>query len=107
MRRYYTGVVIALFECMLLAWTPSARASFDLFSTHQYVASGPFARVNEVCRPERIQNPLTLTDVVELSLCNNPQTRSVWANSRAQAAQMGASLASYLPTFSGPISVLN
>lgn len=105
MWRYYSCLVIALFECLLLAWPLSARASFDLFSTQKYVASGPFAHVNEVCQPDRIKNPLTLSDVVDLTLCNNPQTRSLWASSRAQAAQLGASLSSYLPTLSGPIAV--
>ena len=105
MWRYYTGMAIALFECVFLAWPSSARASFDLFSTTQYVASGPFARTSEVCQPDRINNPLTLADVVELALCNNPQTRALWASSRAQAAQYGSSLSSYLPTLSGPISI--
>lgn len=105
MWRYHTSLAIALFECILLAWPLGAHASFDLFSTQQYVASGPFAGVSEVCQQDRIKNPLTLADVVDLALCNNPQTRSLWASSRVQAAQYGASLASYLPTLSGPISV--
>lgn len=105
MWRYYTGLVAILFECILLACPSSAHASFDLFSTQQYVATGPFARTSEVCQPDRIKNLLTLTDVVELALCNNPQTRSLWASSRVQAAQYGSSLSSYLPTLSGPISV--
>jgi outer membrane protein len=40
---------------------------------------------------------LNLADVVNLALCNNPQTRVAWANSRVQAAQVGVSKASYLP----------
>jgi outer membrane protein TolC len=39
-----------------------------------------------------------LLDVVNLALCNNPQTREVWASARAQAAQVGVSKASYLPS---------
>ena len=38
-----------------------------------------------------------LADVVNLALCNNPQTREAWANARAQAAQVGVNRASYLP----------
>ena len=105
MWRYYTGLTVALFECILLAWPPVALASFDLFTTKQYVASGPFARSSEICRKNLIQHPLTLGDVVELALCNNPQTHSLWASSRAQVAQLGSSLSSYLPTLAGPISV--
>ncbi|MFZ2301473.1 MAG: TolC family protein [Gallionella sp.] len=43
---------------------------------------------------------LNLADVVNLALCNNPQTREAWANARVQAAQVGVSRASYLPSAS-------
>lgn len=43
---------------------------------------------------------LNLTDVVNLALCNNPQTREAWANSQAQAAQVGVNKAAYLPSVS-------
>ncbi|MDO8812153.1 MAG: TolC family protein [Gallionella sp.] len=39
-----------------------------------------------------------LLDVVNLALCNNPQTREVWASALVQAAQVGVSKASYLPS---------
>ena len=109
MSRYYTVLAVALFECVLLAWPSSALGSFDLFATKQYVASGPFAGSSDaaMCQRDKIQKQLTLADVVDLALCNNPQTRSVWASSRVQAAQLGTSLSAYLPTLSGPISVLS
>lgn len=105
MRRYYAGWALALFECALLAWSPNALSASDLFATRQYVASGPFASTSEICPKDRIQQPLTLADVVDLALCNNPQTHSLWASSRVQAAQLGSSISSYLPTLTGPISV--
>lgn len=40
---------------------------------------------------------LNLMEIVNLALCNNPQTREAWANSRVQAAQVGVSKAAYLP----------
>jgi TolC family type I secretion outer membrane protein len=43
-------------------------------------------------------------DVVDLALCNNPQTREVWANARAQAAQVGVAQAAYLPGLTGSVS---
>lgn len=109
MWRYYTGLAVALFECVLLAWPSSALGSFDLFATHQHVATGPFADSSDasICPKDKIQSQLTLADVVDLALCNNPQTHSLWASSRAQAAQLGSSISAYLPTLSGPISVLN
>lgn len=36
-------------------------------------------------------------DAVDLTLCNNPQTREVWANARAQAAQVGIAQGAFLP----------
>ncbi len=107
MRRYYTGFAVVLFECALLAWPSSALGSSDFFTTKQYVATGQFAGSSDaaICPKDKIQGHLTFADVVDLALCNNPQTRSAWANSRAQAAQLGSSMSSYLPTLSGPISV--
>ena len=44
------------------------------------------------------RNALTLTDVVDIALRNNPATRLSWANARAAAARLGASRGDYLPT---------
>jgi outer membrane protein len=44
---------------------------------------------------------LSLADVVDRALCNNPQTFAAWANARAQAAQVGIARSAYLPTISG------
>jgi outer membrane protein len=45
-----------------------------------------------------ITGPLTLTDVVDRTLCRNPRSREAWANARVQAAQVGVARAAYLPT---------
>jgi outer membrane protein len=45
---------------------------------------------------ERI-NKLTLQDVVDLGLLNNPQTRASYASARAQGAVIGATFGKYLP----------
>ncbi len=49
------------------------------------------------CEEILAKNPLNLFDVVNLALCNNPQTREAWASARVQAAQVGVNKASYLP----------
>lgn len=105
MWRYCAGLAAALFECLFLVWSLNAAGSQDFFATEQYAVTGPFARSSEVCPRDKMQKPLPLADVVELALCNNPQTRALWAGSRAQAAQLGSSMASLLPTLTGPISV--
>lgn len=67
-----------------------------------YVEPGQFPQTSDAsrCEREKINKPLTLADVVDLTLCNNPQTRSLWASARAQAANVGVGMAAYLPTLS-------
>jgi TolC family type I secretion outer membrane protein len=67
-----------------------------------YVEPGEFPQTADASRCDRnkINKPLTLADVVDLTLCNNPQTRSLWAGARAQAANVGVGMSAYLPTLS-------
>lgn len=51
---------------------------------------------------ERIQR-LTLAEVVDLGLRNNPSTRLSWANARAAAAAYGVERGAYLPTVDGEV----
>ena len=46
-------------------------------------------------------NQLTLGDVIDLALRNNPQTRVSWAQARAAAAEYGATRGAYLPSIVG------
>ena len=43
-------------------------------------------------------HPLSAVDVLDLAICNNPQTREAWAAARVQAAQTGVARAAWLPT---------
>jgi outer membrane protein TolC len=52
---------------------------------------------------QRIQR-LTLAEVVDLGLRNNPQTRLSWANARAAAASYGSARGAYLPTIDGEVT---
>jgi TolC family type I secretion outer membrane protein len=49
--------------------------------------------------------PLSILEAVDLALCNNPQTRELWASARVQAAQLGVAQSAYLPTVDGKLSV--
>ena len=53
-------------------------------------------------QPER--TPMSLADVIDRALCNNPQTRAAWASARAQAAQVGVARASFFPSVSATVS---
>lgn len=50
---------------------------------------------------------LTLSDAVNLSLCNNPQLREAWDDIRIQAAGVGQARAAYLPVISVNVNHLN
>lgn len=52
---------------------------------------------------ERVQR-LSLAEVVDLGLRNNPATRLSWANARAAAEAYGSERGAYLPTIDGEVS---
>ena len=93
-------------ECLLVFWSAHAAGAMDPFSTKRSIGDGRFGirDESEICSRERMHQPLTLVDVVELTLCNNPKTRLQWASARQQAAQVGISRSAYLPTLIGPIA---
>jgi len=80
----------------------AAQAGSDPLSTDEYIEPGVFSQTADSsrCGKEMITKPLTLADVVDLALCNNPQTRTLWVNARIQAANVGVGMSAYLPTLS-------
>ena len=56
------------------------------------------------CGSIDLTRPISLAEVANASLCNNPQTSEVWANTRVQAAQLGIAKSAYLPNISDNIS---
>lgn len=64
------------------------------------------ARIGEApCATNLPATALTAVDAVDLALCNNPQTREVWASARAQAALVGVARAAYLPNLDASAGV--
>lgn len=88
-----------LFLVSMLATSPAFASGLgDPFSTGDMVAPSPAER--QICQQPPKGRALTLVDVVEITLCNNPQTRASWAAARAQAARLGASESAWLPSLS-------
>lgn len=56
------------------------------------------------CTVPDYSSALTLADVVNSALCNNPQTREAWASARQQAAQVGVARSAYLPSINNTTS---
>jgi TolC family type I secretion outer membrane protein len=74
---------------------------FDVTALHAATpGNSADGNLNAPCRATVSNAPLTLAEVVDHALCNNPQTRIAWANARAQAAQVGIGESAYLPTLS-------
>lgn len=48
---------------------------------------------------------LTLAEVTEAALCNNPRTRETYANAKVQAAQLGIAKSAFLPTLTDSFGV--
>lgn len=59
---------------------------------------------NAPCSNVDLSKPITLAEVADASLCNNPQTSEVWANARVQAAQLGIAKSAYLPSLTANVS---
>lgn len=78
-----------------------AEETSDPFDTRAMLPLKPALRLHaaqgDPCEENFPNNPLTLFDIVNIALCNNPQTREVWASARVQAAQVGVNKAAYLP----------
>jgi outer membrane protein len=53
---------------------------------------------NNVCVSINIEKALSLADVAQAALCNNPQTSQAYANAKIQAAQLGIARSAYYPT---------
>lgn len=73
----------------------------DLFDTQAMLPLKPALRLQgaqgDPCEEALPKHPLNLFEVVNFALCNNPQTREVWASARVQAAQVGINKSAYLP----------
>jgi outer membrane protein len=92
------------FYTLLYLWSGFAMAeeTSDPFNTEAMLPLKPALHldgaVGDPCSEPMPKAALNLLDVVNLALCNNPQTRVAWASSRVQAAQVGVSKADYLPS---------
>ncbi|MDD4927961.1 MAG: TolC family protein [Gallionella sp.] len=91
--------------CALL-WCGQAAAedTSDPYSTMARLTHKPALDQGSANPCAETQTALDLYSVVNIALCNNPQTRETWANSQAQAAQIGVSQSSYLPNVSASLT---
>jgi outer membrane protein TolC len=91
---------------LLTATGTALAAGIDPFNTVGITPPMPSPQVagrqgDVPCAREIPGTPLSAIDAVDLTLCNNPQTREVWAAARVQAAQVGVAQAAWLPNLDG------
>ncbi len=78
----------------------------DPFSVHALTRSSqtgsyaPDKAAPPCAQDDAVQSALSLWDIVDRALCNNPQTRIAWANAKVSAAQVGVARSAYLPSLS-------
>jgi outer membrane protein len=90
----YLGGVAGVAPSPNVPWTPPARDAEPDSLPPAPVPADLEHRINR----------LTLAEVVDLGLRNNPQTRLSWANARAAAAAYGSERGAYLPTIDGDVT---
>jgi len=95
-----------ILSVLLCLAAPVWAAGLDPFNTERVTPPLPTPQTagrsgDAPCAREIPAAPLTAIDAVDLTLCNNPQTREVWAAARVQAAQLGVAQAAWLPDLDG------
>ena len=98
MRYVHLLTTLTLGVGMVFSAAGADSFGLDPFSTRDSVK--PYTP----CVAESNTAPLGLTQVVDIALCANPQTRLAWANARVQAAALGVAEAAWLPTVSANVS---
>lgn len=102
-----TTLMHRIFPLLICLAAPLASAvDGDPFKTEAMAPLKPSpqlsGRVGEApCATDLPASPLNAIDAVDLTLCNNPQTREIWAAARAQAALVGIAQSAWLPALDG------
>lgn len=103
---------LALASCVALGIdaAPLAGAADigDPFASRALHAATPGDSVagtlRAACRGVVTGSAMSLAEVADYALCNNPQTRLAWANAKGQAAQVGLAESAYLPSLSASVT---
>ena len=89
----------------LLGLSALAADNRDPLATQSLIPprTGSMSQSRDICGTPATAGPVTLAQVVDRALCNNPQTRAAWASARAQAAQVGVARGGFLPSVTGTV----
>jgi outer membrane protein len=92
-----------VFLIAVVATPVSAVDWNDPFDTGKLPAAAPYGSVKfppaaQPCASRDVKSPMTIVEVVDRVLCQNPKSHEAWANARFQAAQVGVADAPFLPS---------
>jgi len=106
--------IIFLSLLFILSGCGLNRAFYDPYSfapEHPYSSYKPIAKEEKIGKtydsylPEDFQGRrLTLAELIDIALLNNPQTKKTWADAMAAAASYGKSMKDYFPEIDGVLS---
>lgn len=102
------ALAVVFLTALPAAGQTGAVDAYDPLSVHALAPKSQLGDLDAIpiCNfSEQSGHALSLADVVDRALCNNPQTFVAWANARAQSAQVGIARSAYLPTLTGTASV--
>lgn len=104
----YLLTALLLLPCLAFAQTSIWYSDGDPLDTKAItppqIPAGYLDGQHSPCVQLDVSQPLTLAEVANAALCNNPQTREAWASARIQAAGVGIARSAYLPTISDTVS---
>ncbi|MCU4315052.1 TolC family protein [Acinetobacter bereziniae] len=100
----FTLIFILSFSNFLFYTNVMAKqhiSNIDIYRTQEKLSENPVTSsyaMNCIFRQNNMEKTIILAEVIELTLCNNPQTKQAWAFAKMHAAQLGIAKSSYLPT---------
>ena len=102
-------VLLSLFSCLSMPafaesiWYKDGDPLNTQIDSLPRIPAG-YIEPNAPCANADLSKPITLAEVADTSLCNNPLTSEIWANTRIQAAQLGIAKSAYLPSLTDNVS---
>jgi outer membrane protein len=112
-----SAISLTLLYCSLLASAGASAMDFNWYDNGDPLSTNlalppaisaadlSASDASSPCEKLDFSQALSLMDVTEAALCNNPQTRESYANAKVQAAQLGIAKSAYLPTLNDNIGV--
>lgn len=112
---FYKKIIFKFSSALALFLTYACSREIAVFNPMAYAPETPYAawtplkkstlvssKYCDMLLPENFaEDKLSLAELIDIALQNNPDTKITWAEARAQAAKYGQSLSGYFPEITG------